>query len=707
MTPVAASNDRTTSAICMIILSGLLLAYATLRAVEVGITWDEAFSWLEFTRKGTLLPFGPFRAMAANNHYLNAWLTYLTTGVLGVSELTLRLPALTAFALYLYYTGRLSLELPSPLLRVSAFVVLNGNPYVLDFFSLARGYGLAYALLAGSLWYLYRFLQAGLQVRHSRASLGLAILAMAAHLTLIHFVIALTVVLVLATILLAPAGPGLGRRVAHALKVHAVGLSAVALSLAAAAFVIQKLRKVDSFFYGGTTSFWHDTLLGVFDASLYGRRYSALLGPEAGTSSFRLSVLLGALAILLMAGAIRLSTTAARRPSRPRDLYLPALVALVCGCALATIAQHQLFGVPYLGSRTGAYLLVLATFAFVFLADAVARAGRRWQYGLPVAAGFVAAHLLNCLNLTYALEWKLDADVKQMLADVAAARSMLPGVEGPTVLGMNLEFEAPLNFYRAVAGLTWLNVADRRMKHHPLSDFYLYTDSDWRAATADSLVVLKTYPLNNSRLLRRRTRPAAPEVRFRTTLDFDAPADPGAAVAATTDDGRNRGLRSGRTDERHRQSGRIDYTPDLGGDPPDHSLIEVEAMVWMQSLRNATAQLVVVFEREQRPYSWQSMTVRDGAPKARTWFPVRLTAFVPPDVRPGDRVSVYLGNRQSPVYIDDLEMRWMTAATPPLPVAAAARPAAPGAEPPAPHPRRRRRPPRGTRNGSHRARGRG
>src|SRR5215211_8563636 len=184
MTPVAASNDRTTSAICMMILSGLLLAYATLRAVEVGITWDEAFSWLEFTRKGNLLPFGPFRAMAANNHYLNAWLTYLTTGVLGVSELTLRLPALTAFALYLYYTGRLSLELPSPLLRVSAFVVLNGNPYVLDYFSLSRGYGLAHALLAGSLWYLYRFFQTDLRVRYSLASLGLASLAVAAHLTL-------------------------------------------------------------------------------------------------------------------------------------------------------------------------------------------------------------------------------------------------------------------------------------------------------------------------------------------------------------------------------------------------------------------------------------------------------------------------------------------------------------------------------------------
>jgi hypothetical protein len=606
-----------------------------------------------------------------------------------VSELTLRLPALTAFALYLYYAARLCLELPSPLLRVSAFVVLTGNPYALDFFALARGYGLAYGLLAGSLWYLYRFLQAGQQVKHSRTSLGLAMLAMAAHLTLIHFLIALTIVIVLVTTLLAPGGPGWWPRVRYALKVHVLGLAAVGLSLVAAAFLIRRFGHVGSFFYGGTTSFWHDTLVGVFDASLYERRYSAALGAEGGASWFRLSVVLGAVAVLLMAGAVRVSVAAVRRPSRARDLYLPALVALVCACAFATVAQHHLFGVLYLKSRTGMYLLVLASFVFVFLADALARAGRRWQYGLPIAGVLVAAHLLNCLNLTYALEWKLDADVKRMLADVAAAKDAR-ATERPIVLGMNLEFEAPLNFYRALDGLTWLNVADRRMKYHPLSDFYLYSESDWRAVPADSLVVLKTYPLNNSRLLRRRTPPPPREVRFRRTLDFDAPADPMTTLAAPSKDAENRELPRGLTDARHRRSGGIDYTPDLTRDPPDRSLVEVEAMVWMQSLRNATAQVVVAFERKQRPYAYQSMAVRDVASTARTWFPVRFTAFVPPDARPGDRVSVYLENRQSPVYLDDLEMRWTTA-TPPLPAASVARPAAPGAAPPAPRPRRRRR----------------
>jgi hypothetical protein len=298
------------------------------------------------------------------------------------------------------------------------------------------------------------------------------------------------------------------------------------------------------------------------------------------------------------------------------------------------------------------------------LADAMARAGRKWRYCLPVVAIFVTLHLVNCLNLTYALEWKLDADVKRMLADIAVARGGTPGTGQPTVLGVNLEFEAPINFYRRVDGLTWLNPADRRMKLYPLSDFYLYSEADWRAVTADSFVVLKTYPLNNSRLLRRRRQPSHYDVRFERTLDFDAPADSVTTLETTSEDAAFSGPRSGMTDERHRRSGRITYTPDVARDAAERSLVVVEAKVSMKSLRNATAQVVVAFERNEIPYSWQTLTVQDVARSARTWFPVKLSAFVPPDVRQGDRVSVYLENKRDPVYVDDLEMRWMTAVWP-------------------------------------------
>jgi hypothetical protein len=115
------------------------------------------------------------------------------------------------------------------------------------------------------------------------------------------------------------------------------------------------------------------------------------------------------------------------------------------------------------------------------------------------------------------------------------------------------------------------------------------------------------------------------------------------------------------TDARHPRSGGIEYSPDLARDMPDRSLIAVGAMVWMESLRNSTARLVVEFKQGRRGPVRQGLTVRDDARRAKAWFPVNLTAFVPSDLRPGDRLSVYLTNRQGPVYIDDLRVRWLTA----------------------------------------------
>jgi hypothetical protein len=232
------------------------------------------------------------------------------------------------------------------------------------------------------------------------------------------------------------------------------------------------------------------------------------------------------------------------------------------------------------------------------------------------------------------------------------------------VLGIGLDLEAPINFYRLVDRLTWLNVADRRMKSHPLSDFYLYAEDDWQAVDPDSFVVLQTYRSGNTRLLRRRVRPSRYELVIEKTVDFDRPADSMSIPGATAEDVAYSGTRSGLTDRRHRESGGIGWVPDLTPEAVRNSLIALKAMVWMESERNATAQLVVRFERGGSSYSYQTMTVGDVAPRARTWFPAGFAAFVPTEARQGDRVSVYLENRRGRVYVDDLEMRWLRAVWP-------------------------------------------
>jgi hypothetical protein len=138
--------------------------------------------------------------------------------------------------------------LSSPSLRVAGFVILNVNPYLVDFFSLSRGYGIAFGLMAGSLWYLNRFLQTDLEPRYSRLSLGLAALAVTAHLTLIHLLVTLAAVVVLATVLSAPAGTPFFARVREAVRLHAPALAGVGLLCLPAVFVLRGFRSANALF---------------------------------------------------------------------------------------------------------------------------------------------------------------------------------------------------------------------------------------------------------------------------------------------------------------------------------------------------------------------------------------------------------------------------------------------------------------------------
>jgi hypothetical protein len=628
-------------------------AYAAARAWLVPITWDEAYSYLEFTRTGALSPF-EFPPLAANNHFLNTWLTWVTARVFGPSELSLRLPALGGHLLFLYYSARLCARWEPLLLGCAAFVVLNANPYVLDFFALSRGYGIAYGLMAGSIWHLNRYLEAGLRIRSAVASVAFALLAVAAHLTLLHFALAVLAVVVAAPALLGGERLPLGARLVAALRRTAVPIALAMAFLVPTALVVRGLRRVEAFYYGGEASFWHDTIVTVFDSSLYERDYLAAVGGPPGA----LSHLLGVLAVftLVIAGWQSIQLVS-RRPWGAAPL-LPALVVVLLTCWLASVAQHVALDVPYLTRRTALYLLVLFAFVFVVVVAELGRQSVRWRALLGVAALATGAHLLNAANVTYALEWKTSADVRQMVQDLAALSERPEPGKVNTTVGAHIEFEAPLNYYRATGHVGWLNLASRATKDHPLNDFYLYTAADWERVVPDSFVVLKSYALTGNRLARRARSPVRYRIGFDRTLDFEGDADPVFVRGRTTATGPYRGARSGTASEISQRSGGITAPLDSAALPAGRSLVAVTAMVWLSKIADGRPLLVVQFTRGGRAYASYHLPVRDAAVRARDWYPIAFTCFTPPDARQGDTVSAFVWSEKIPVRVDDLRMQW-------------------------------------------------
>ena len=128
---------------CVALLLAMLGVVNVYRARTQSITYDEAVNYDAFV-------VGPmshaFTGYNANNHVLFTILAKLTTGAIGTSELGLRLPSVVAGAVYfvvVFLLCRLLFRRGAIFSMTAAALALN--PFVLDFLSAARGYGVALA----------------------------------------------------------------------------------------------------------------------------------------------------------------------------------------------------------------------------------------------------------------------------------------------------------------------------------------------------------------------------------------------------------------------------------------------------------------------------------------------------------------------------------------------------------------------------------
>ena len=184
--------------------------FLSARAVRVPLTYDEAASYIRYIDTTIPSVFDTNRLSIVNfevatNHFLNTALTKFSNTVAGDSEFVLRMPSLFGYALYLAFAALILRRLSDPLIALGGLLLLNLNPYLLDFFALSRGYGLSLGLMTASLFFLLRFLQALSADRFERIDLSRALAfacaAIAANFALLNFYISVLVVVLIATAL--------------------------------------------------------------------------------------------------------------------------------------------------------------------------------------------------------------------------------------------------------------------------------------------------------------------------------------------------------------------------------------------------------------------------------------------------------------------------------------------------------------------------
>lgn len=150
-----------------------VLGYIIARAVLVPFVHDEAATYSMYVPMGEFLPWRSH--WDAGNHFLSTGLGIVADRVFGMHHWALRGASVLAFVLYAFGTWRIGGLVGDRLVRWCMWCGLLLCPFVLEFFSLFRGYGPAMGFLLVGSDGLVRLVRGGSVRNAAQALIGLAL----------------------------------------------------------------------------------------------------------------------------------------------------------------------------------------------------------------------------------------------------------------------------------------------------------------------------------------------------------------------------------------------------------------------------------------------------------------------------------------------------------------------------------------------------
>jgi hypothetical protein len=420
-----------------VLLLVALLAMNVYRAATQSVAIDEAFTYNAFVA-------GPLSDLLnqydANHHILNSLLCKLSIGLLGLSELTLRLPSLLGGLLYFIASFLLCRRLFGEGWLLSfSFALMTMSPGLLDYLSAARGYGMALAFLLLAIWQMLHYEQGSRRLEWAALCLALSV---AANISFAFPGVPLA--LFFAAVL------AFENRANEAIDRFLVPGVVVAFSV----LVLPLIHATRGNFYAGVPSLgvslesvWGIFLFHDLDGLMVRRIYGAVIP-------------MGRWVILLVLAA-GIAACARRKPFRelpPIDRVLLLATMALAGSIMLLLAGHRFFGILYPIRRTGIYWIPLFTLICLTLAAKGARS--KWRAAPCLAAGGACLlQFVSQLSVHHYAEWPYDFDTKRAVRRIIADHLQHPRAEVTVVASWTVE--QTLNFYRQRYRLHWMKPVQR------------------------------------------------------------------------------------------------------------------------------------------------------------------------------------------------------------------------------------------------------
>jgi hypothetical protein len=473
------------------------MGYAGYRAAILDFVYDEACSYFWYARDSLweiYLGVPP----TVNNHWLNSWFMKVSVLCFGPSELAMRWHSVAALGIYLAVVITWLREIRDPFLRLAGFLLLSCNPYLLDFFSLARGYGWAMTITLGGAMGLCRWVATG-KIRWGWVVVGCGVAAVLSNLcSLLFFAATLAVVCLKGlAVSLSSSGSWRGRlsRFWQTTYWAWIGTTVAAIILAAP---IMRLMGNNSFYAGGQNGFWRDTIQTLVCDSLYLVDYGIF---------FRIIVygLEGGVVLSLLAGGVLLIMRVYQNRWAALAESWSILLGLAVIAGLGSIALHLFLGTNYLADRLASFLLPLFLIYVVLLAHEL-WPDKGWlrqaARGVAIAVIMLCMmHFLRSANTKWTYEWRYNYQTREVLNDML--RDVRESGLEKVTLGVGIMFHPSIGYYREVANLSWLVAVEKDWGMRSYNYYYIKEGLDDLPNRGRDLVTVRIYPEIKTRLLKR------------------------------------------------------------------------------------------------------------------------------------------------------------------------------------------------------------
>lgn len=449
---------NTVAIICLIIAT-FLLSIAAYKAHTASFTHDESYTYNHYVNSSLKTTVLFLDNPTANNHILNTLLMAVFSRIFGNSELALRLPNLIAYLFFLLFTFKiLDRAIANRILVVISFIIINCNPFLIDFFSLARGYGITVFLTTASLYFLLTFSETS-KTKHYTYSLLFALLATYSNISSLYFLCG--IIIAYNIFILIDFTGDWKTTIRYIIQKNKISLIFSALTFSTLAWPIFTLSKHNQFYFGGENNFWSDTIISLIHSTLYGNYYNGY--GEKTLIALSTITLLSIVLILWRAQA-------------KNKILL--IVYLIGGIIITINTHHYTLGSKLIIGRTALFLIPLSTIYFCFVLHWISNTEKlkflAYTIGITIAITAIS-HTTNSYSFEKYANWDYDKNSKEVIN--LLENEAKNHTQGNIVLGINWLFEPTLNFYIKTRKLNWIDKVNRDGINDK-QDYYYIFESD-------------------------------------------------------------------------------------------------------------------------------------------------------------------------------------------------------------------------------------